>query len=134
LLQHDQCEFEQTTIEYLGLIISDGEVRMDPVKVAVLAEWSVLTMKKGVQSFLGFANFYQHFIEGFAHHVKPLFELKKKDWKWSWGVYEQWAFNSIKNKVMSCPILHFADDSKPFHIALEEMTVEGAEKNITSGD
>jgi hypothetical protein len=58
----------------------------------------------------------------------------KKDCKWSWGVDEQQAFNEIKNWVMSSPILHFADDSKPFHIALEEMTVEGAEKNITSGD
>jgi hypothetical protein len=57
-LQHNKCKFEQTTIEYLRLIISQGEMRMDPVKVAGVMEWPALTIKKEVQSFLGFANFY----------------------------------------------------------------------------
>jgi RNase H-like domain found in reverse transcriptase len=104
------------TIKYLGLIILEGEVRMDPVKVAGVAEWPVQTTKKEMQLFLGFAKFYQQFIEGFLHHVKPFFELMKKDCKWSWGVDEQWAFNEIKNQVMSSPILCFSDDAKPFHI------------------
>jgi RNase H-like domain found in reverse transcriptase len=103
-------------IKYLGLIISKGEVRMDPVKVAGVAEWPVLTTKKEVQKFLGFANFYQCLIEGFSHHAKPPFELTKKDWKWSWGVDKQQAFNEIKNQVTSSPILCFTDDSKPFCI------------------
>jgi hypothetical protein len=46
------------TIEYLGLIISEGEICMDPVKVAGVTEWPVPTTRKEVQSFLGFANFY----------------------------------------------------------------------------
>jgi hypothetical protein len=54
------------------------------------------TTCKEVQSFLGFVNFYQHFIEGFSHHAKPLFELTKKDRKWSWGNVEQLAFDEIK--------------------------------------
>jgi hypothetical protein len=58
-LQHDKCEFEQTSIEYLSLIISKGEICMDPVKVAGVTEWPTPTKKKEVQSFLGFANFYR---------------------------------------------------------------------------
>jgi hypothetical protein len=50
------------------------------------------------------------------HHTKPLFELIKKDRKWSWGEGKQQAFDEIKNQVMSSPILRFADDSKPFCI------------------
>ena len=73
-LRHNKCEFEWTSIEYLGLIISDGEIRMDPVKVAGVTKWPTPTKKKEVQSFLGFANFYHQFIEGFSHHVKPLFD------------------------------------------------------------
>jgi RNase H-like domain found in reverse transcriptase len=103
-------------IEYLRLIISEGEVRMDPVKVAGVTEWPTPTTKKEVQSFLGFANFYRCFIEGFSHHVKPLFKLTKKDRKWSWGEEQQQAFNEIKDRATSSPILHFADDSKPFRI------------------
>jgi hypothetical protein len=115
-LRHDKCEFEQTSIEYLGLIVSEGEIRMDPVKVAGVAEWPTPTKKKEVQSFLGFANFYRRFIEGFSHHAKPLFELTKKDRKWTWGEEEQQAFDELKSRITSSPILRFADDSKAFCI------------------
>jgi hypothetical protein len=115
-LWHDKCEFEQTTIEYLGLIVSKGKIHMDPVKVAGVMEWPTPTMKKKVQSFLGFTNFYHQFIEGFSQHAKPLFKLTKKDQKWSWAEAEQQAFNKIKNHITFSPILHFVDDSKAFHI------------------
>jgi hypothetical protein len=55
---YSNSEFKQTTIEYLGLIVSKGEIRMDLVKVAGVTEWPTPTMKKEVQSFLGFMNFY----------------------------------------------------------------------------
>jgi hypothetical protein len=45
-----------------------------------------------------------------------LFKLTKKDRKWSWAEAEQGAFNEIKNQITSSPILHFADNSKAFHI------------------
>src|SRR6202789_4453804 len=115
-LRHEKCEFEKTSIEYLGLIISEGEMRMDPVKVAGVTEWTTPTNRKEVQSFLGFANFYRRFIEGFSHHTKPLFELTKKDRKWSWSATEQSAFDEIKTAITSSPILRFADDAKSFRI------------------
>jgi hypothetical protein len=115
-LWHNKCEFKQTTIKYLGLIISKGKICMDLVKVAGVTEWPTPTTKKEVQSFLGFVNFYHQFVEGFSQHVKPLFKLTKKDQKWSWVEAEQRAFDKIKNHITSSPILHFADDSKAFHI------------------
>ena len=57
-LRPDKCEFEKTTIEYLGVIISHNSVAMDPVKIAGVTEWPAPTNKKEVQSFLGFTNFY----------------------------------------------------------------------------
>jgi len=56
-LRPDKCEFEKTTVEYLGVIISHNSVSMDPVKIAGVTEWPA-TNKKEVQSFLGFTNFY----------------------------------------------------------------------------
>jgi hypothetical protein len=94
---------------------------MDPVKVTGVTEWPMPKSKKEVQSFLGFANFYHHFIEGFLHHAKPLFELTKKDQKWSWAETEQEAFDKIKNRITSSPILHFADDSKAFRIEADSL-------------
>ncbi|SJL15525.1 uncharacterized protein ARMOST_19025 [Armillaria ostoyae] len=57
-LKAEKCEFEVLETEYLGVIISEGQVRMDPVKLAGIAEWPTPTKKKELQSFLGFTNFY----------------------------------------------------------------------------
>lgn len=68
-LRLDKCKFKQTWIEYLGLIISEGQVEMDPVKVAGVADWLKLENKKEVQLFLSFTNFYWQFIKDFSHHA-----------------------------------------------------------------
>ena len=81
-LRVDKCEFEKTTIEYLGVIISHNSVAMDPVKVAGVAEWPTPMNKKEVQSFLGFTNFYWRFIRGFSEHARPLFDLTQNDCAW----------------------------------------------------
>jgi hypothetical protein len=67
-LKPEKCEFEKTEVEYLGVIVSHNSVQMDPVKVAGVMEWPIPTTKKELQSFLGFTNFYQCFIQGFSHH------------------------------------------------------------------
>jgi len=78
--------FEQSSIKYLGVIISENKVQMDEEKLSGVLEWPVLTKVKQVQAFLGFANFYRRFIENFAKMSKPLFDLTKKDCTWNWGV------------------------------------------------
>jgi hypothetical protein len=57
-LWREKCEFEQTRIEYLGVIISHNKVEMDPVKIAGVVDWPMPSNKKEVQSFVGFVNFY----------------------------------------------------------------------------
>jgi len=84
-LKPEKCEFEKTTIEYLGVIISHNCVSMDPVKIAGVQEWPAPTNKKEVQSFLGFTNFYRRFIKDFSEHARPLFDLTRNDIKWNWG-------------------------------------------------
>ena len=107
----DKCKFEKTTMEYLGVIISHNSVEMDLVKVAGVADWLILTSKKEVQSFLGFINFYCQFVQDFSHHTHPLFDLTKKDVKWSWTEQEQAAFDSLKKVVTSALILTSPDNS-----------------------
>ena len=85
-------------------------MEMDPVKVAGVADWPILTSKKEVQSFLGFINFYRWFIQDFSYHACPLFDLTKKDVKWSWTKGEQAAFDSLKKAITSAPILTSPDN------------------------
>lgn len=65
-LRPEKCEFERSSIEYLGLVISEGEVCMDPVKIEAVKEWQAPTSLRDLRGFLGFTNFYRRFIEGFA--------------------------------------------------------------------
>jgi len=81
-LKPEKCKFEKTEVEYLGVIISQDSVKMDPVEVAGVTEWPILSNRKEVQSFLGFTNFYCRFIQGFSHLARPLFDLTWKDMDW----------------------------------------------------
>jgi len=115
-LRPEKCEFERTRIEYLGLIISENRVEMDPVKVAGVTDWPEPSNKREVQSFLGFANFYRRFIKDFSHHARPLFNLTRNDQKWQWEASEASAFRKIKELVTSAPVLTTPADNQPFRI------------------
>lgn len=58
-LKAEKCDFEQLEVEYLGMIILEGQVKMDPTKVKGIAEWPEPKNVKQVQSFTGFCNFYR---------------------------------------------------------------------------
>ena len=65
-----------------GVIVSKGQVQMEQHKIKAVKEWKMPTKIKEVESFLGFANFYQRFIQNFSYTAKPLNNLKgKKEWK-----------------------------------------------------
>jgi len=61
-LHPEKCEFHWKEIEYLGLVISENKVAMDPVKVAGVCDWSTPENQTDVQAFIGFVNFYRRFI------------------------------------------------------------------------
>ena len=65
-LRPEKCEFCKQRIEYLGLVISENEVSIDPVKVTGVREWPTPKNKTDVQAFLGFVNFYRRFIWDFS--------------------------------------------------------------------
>jgi len=78
-LHPEKYEFCKQRIEYLGLVISENEVSMDPVKVAGVQEWPTPENKTDVQAFLGFVNFYRRFIRDFSAKARPLFDLTRSE-------------------------------------------------------
>ena len=80
-LKPTKCEFNTTKVEYLGMVIEEGRISMDPGKLKGIRDWPEPTMVKQTQGFLGFGNFYRRFIWRFSHLAKPLNNLLKKDQK-----------------------------------------------------
>jgi hypothetical protein len=115
-LKAEKCEFEKEKIEYLGLIISQGKIEMDPVKVEGVSKWPEPNTVTEVQSFLGFVNFYRRFIQDFADIARPLHNLTRKESPWTWNTEQREAFDRLKKQMTSSPILIFPDDDKPYKL------------------
>jgi Reverse transcriptase (RNA-dependent DNA polymerase) len=84
-LKPKKCSFSQQEVEYLGVIIGGGKVRMDPVKVKGITNWPTPTTVWDVCSFLEFCNFYRAFIPHFSDVARPLNDLTCKNHQWSWS-------------------------------------------------
>ena len=104
-LKAEKCSFECSTVEYLGLVLSEGRVEMDPVKIASVRDWPTPKNVTEVQSFVGFINFYHRFIPYFSHVAGPLHHLTKKEEPWRWAGPEESAFQELKTLVTSAPVL-----------------------------
>jgi len=68
-------------VDFLGVVIGPEGIKMEKAKVKGVLEWLTPKYVKDVQKFLGLANYYRQFIEGFATVARPLHNLVKKDKK-----------------------------------------------------
>jgi hypothetical protein len=74
-----KCEFWMKQVDFLGHVISEGGISVDPSKVQDVLSWNAPTSVSDIQSFLGLAGYYRRFIEGFSKISKPMTELLEKD-------------------------------------------------------
>ena len=114
-LKPEKCQFEATEIEFLGVVISHGQLKMDPKKIAALEDWPTPRNKKDVQQFLGFVNFYRRFVKDFAKIARPLNHLCGST-PWNWSTTEDEAFESLRHSVIHGPILAIPLDDAPFRL------------------
>jgi hypothetical protein len=114
-LKPEKCEFDKTEVKYLGIIVSEGRLCMSPNKVLAIAEWPTPKSKKELQQFLGFLNFYCHFIKDFAKLAMPL-HYPTGNKAWTWSSFEDLAFYDLKKAVAHDPILTLPLDDAPFCI------------------
>jgi transposase InsO family protein len=114
LIQHKlwvaphKCEFNTTKTEFLGFIVSSSGVSMAQDKINAVTDWPMPTKVKELQQFLGFANFYRRFIQGYSRICAPLTRLLKKDAKFIPDAAAIAAFKQIKSAFTGSAILkHF---------------------------
>ena len=124
--KHNLCfkqskyNFNIEEIPILGVIVRKGQVKMEQEKIKTIKEWKTPMKVKDVESFLRFANFYQHFIQNFSHIARLLNKLKgKKEWKWD--EEHQKAFKKLKDKIMSQPVLFLPKREGKFQVETDAL-------------
>ena len=111
-----KCKFFQTKIKLLGHIISEDKIMIDPSKIEKIQSWPIPRTTKHVQQFLGLANYYHHFIQNFAEIATPLYQLTLKNQTFKWSEDTNEAFEQLKFKLCSYPILRPPNLLLPFTI------------------
>jgi len=112
----DKCTFKAKEVDYLGMIISENQIKMDLAKLEEVRNWPTPTTVKQVQSFLGFGNFYRKFIGHYTDIVRLLNDLMKKDLVWNWTDTCQKAFEKLKEEFQKAPVLLIPNSMEPFII------------------
>jgi hypothetical protein len=100
-----KCEFWIDKVPFLGHIISNGGIAVDPAKVKEIVVWSIPTTVMEIQSFLGLAGYYRRFIEGFSKIAESITSLLEKGREFKWAERYQDGFNQLKKRLMSPPVL-----------------------------
>ena len=120
----NKYEFHKKEVKLFGSIITTERIRMDQKKVKAITGWPEPKNLKEVQAFLGFANFYQKFIQDYSKVITPLTTLTKKKQPLNWGKEQQDAFHGLKKKFILASILVSFDPEKK--IILETDTLDQA--------
>ncbi|XP_048017465.1 uncharacterized mitochondrial protein AtMg00860-like [Megalobrama amblycephala] len=111
----EKCEFHRTSTSFLGYIMSHEGVAMDEGKVKAVLDWPQPRTLKELQHFLGFANFYKWFIRNFSGTAAPLTAMTKRiSSRLIWSHESLQAFQDLKERFTSAPILRHPDPELPF--------------------
>ena len=108
-------DFNMEKIPILGVIVEKEQVKMEQEKIKTVKEWKTPTKTKDIENFLRFAKFYRWFIQNFSHTAKLLNKLKgKKEREWK-EEYQQ-AFDELKDKITSQPVLSLPKREGKFRV------------------
>ncbi|GJZ63696.1 putative reverse transcriptase domain-containing protein [Tanacetum coccineum] len=109
-----KCEFWIPKVQFLGHVIDSKGIHVDPAKIESIKDWASPKSATEIRQFLGLAGYYRRFIEGFSKIAKPMTKLTQKNVKFDWGEKEEAAFQLIKQKLCSAPILALPKGSENF--------------------
>jgi hypothetical protein len=116
VIKLSKCTFASPSVTYLGHIISKNGIQPDPTKLTAIKNYPIPANSKDVRAFMGLSNYYRRFINDFANISVPLNALLKKNCKFVWTKSADKAFNQLKERLMSAPILQFPNFNKTFYL------------------
>ena len=108
----EKCKWKVREVDFLDMVIGPEGIKIEKGKVKEVLEWPTPKCVKDVQKFLGLANYYCQFIEGFATVARLLHDLVKKDKKWEWTEKEEKTFQELKEQFTKELVLAAPDIDK----------------------
>ncbi|GJS72149.1 putative reverse transcriptase domain-containing protein [Tanacetum coccineum] len=109
-----KCEFWIPKVQFLGHVIDSQGIHVDPAKIESIKDWASPKSPTEIRQFLGLAGYYRRFIKGFSKIAKPMTKLTQKKVKFEWGDKQEIAFQLLKQKLCSAPILALPEGSEDF--------------------
>ncbi|GJZ70820.1 putative reverse transcriptase domain-containing protein [Tanacetum coccineum] len=119
-----KCEFWIPKVQFLGHVIDSQGIHVDPAKIESVKDWASPKSATEIRQFLGLAGYYRRFIEGFSKIAKPMTKLTQKKVKFDWSDKAETAFQLIKHKLCSAPILALPEGNEDF-IAYCDASIKG---------
>ena len=110
-LKPSKCFLCQRSVEFLGHIVSEEGLAMQPSKVKAISEWTACQDVSEVRAFMGLSGYYRRFIKDFSAIATPLYNLTRKESEFRWTTECQEAFDELKRRLVEEPILALPSDS-----------------------
>ena len=111
-----KCEFWLIEVRFLGHVVSTSSVSVDPEKVEAVMSWERPKSVFEIRSFLGLAGYYMRFIEDFSRITAPMTRLTRKEVKFDWDDRCEEAFQELKRRLTSAPILILPDRGQGYTV------------------
>ncbi|XP_014624154.1 uncharacterized mitochondrial protein AtMg00860-like [Glycine max] len=111
-----KCEFWLDKVSFLGHLISQGGIGVDPYKIEVVLKWENPKSVFEIRSFLGLAGYYRRFIRGFFMLALPLTKLTHKGQAFVWDAQSEHSFQTLKEKLTTALVLVLPNPREPFEV------------------
>ena len=111
-----KCEFWLTQIGFLGHVVSGDGISVDPDKTKAVMDWPRPMIVTKIRNFLGLADYYRRFIEGFARLSSPITKLTRKGEKFEWNDACEHTFQEFKRKLTTTPVLAIPRNGEKYSI------------------
>ena len=125
----ERCKWKVREVEILGVVIEPNGIKMEEEKIRGVLEQPTSKCVKDMQKFLGLANYYCQFIEGFALIARPLHDPVKKDQKWNWIEKQGEVFRELKERFTKKLVLAAPDLDKKMRVEIDASDVEKDNEN-----
>ena len=113
-LKPSKCNLFKTKVKYLGFVVSMAGIEVDPDKTHAVCEFPIPLDIRSLRGFFGLTSYYHRFVESYSRLAKPLYHLTQKGLPYRWTPECQQAFDTLKAKLTSAPVLVYPDFEVPF--------------------